>query len=75
MMKQWLRDTAERVLATYLEVWLGLVIASKLDVLDVTSLKAFTIAAIPSALVVLKAAVATKYGDGDSAAMLPASDG
>lgn len=67
----WLRDTAERTIATYLEAFLGFMIAAA-ALTDLDSLKAAALsaifAAIPAALSVLKAAIATGIGDPESAA-------
>jgi len=48
-------DVAERAAATYLEAFIGLLLAS--GVLDVSTLKAAAVAAVPAALSVIKSAV------------------
>ncbi|MFC1415419.1 hypothetical protein [Streptacidiphilus cavernicola] len=48
-------DVVERAAATYLETFLGLLLAS--GVLDVSALKAAAVAAVPAALSVIKSAV------------------
>lgn len=69
----WLRDTAERTLATYVEAFLGFLIAA-VAITDLSSLQAAgsaaLFAAIPAALAVLKSAIAKRVGDPDSAALL-----
>lgn len=58
-MGSWLRDTAERVVATYVEVLIGLLIVA--DAIDISVAKAAAVAALPAALAVLKAAIATRF--------------
>ncbi|HEY1119905.1 MAG TPA: hypothetical protein VGE43_19475 [Acidimicrobiales bacterium] len=59
MSKQWLIDTIERTVATYLEVLFGLLIAQwTTDKLDFTLLSTAALAAVPAALTVLKSAIA-----------------
>ena len=58
-MREWLRDTAERVISTYVQVLIGLLIVA--DAIDITVAKAAAVAALPAALAVLKAAVATRF--------------
>jgi uncharacterized membrane protein len=66
---EFLRDAAERVVSTYLQAFLGLLIVS--GVTDLDAIQSAAIAAVPAALSALKALLATKFGDPDSAAMLP----
>lgn len=58
-MASWLKDTAERVIATYVEVLIGLLIVA--DAIDISVAKAAAVAALPAALTVLKAAIATRF--------------
>lgn len=59
MTKQWLIDTIERTVSTYAEVFLGLLIASwATDKVDLTVLSTAALAGVPTALTVLKAAIA-----------------
>ena len=58
-MRTWLKDTAERVVATYVEVLIGLLIVA--DAIDISVAKAAAVAALPAALAVLKAAIATRF--------------
>lgn len=61
MFKRWLKDTAERTLATYCEVFLGLLIATWVtdtSQLDLSFVAVAGWSAIPAALTVLKAAFA-----------------
>lgn len=66
-----LRDLAERVIATYVEVFLGLVIVSGFSngVVDVSALQAAAVSALPAALVVIKSWAARYRGDPDSASL------
>lgn len=59
MSKQWLIDTIERAVATYVEVFLGLLIAGwTTDKIDLSVLSTAAISAVPTALAVVKAALA-----------------
>lgn len=61
--KQWVVDTLERTVATYLEVLFGLLIAQwTTDKLDLSLLATAALAAVPAALTVLKSAVAELKG-------------
>lgn len=62
----WLIDAAERTAATYVQAFVGLLIAGWGDVLDVSTLRAAAIAAIPAGLAVLKSALARRVGDPDT---------
>lgn len=71
--RRYLLDILERTLATYFEVFAGLVIASWADVADLGLLsvaEAAGIAAIPAALAVLKGGLARLRGDKQEASML-----
>jgi hypothetical protein len=59
------RDALERVLATYVQAFIGLLITS--GVTDVSAVQAAALAAIPAALSALKAVIAKRFGDPDSA--------
>lgn len=71
--KRFIIDLAERTGATYAETFAGLIIASGLDVSGPVTRMAIVekaaVAAIPSALAVLKAGLAKLRGNGDSASM------
>lgn len=71
MTKKFVVDLVERTASTYVEVLIGLLIASKVT-LDISVLKTSAIAAIPAALAVLKGALAKKVGDSDTAAVVSA---
>lgn len=60
MTKEWLKDAAERVLATYLEAFCGLLIASSAGMMSLSSVRAAALAAIPAALSVLKSIAASR---------------
>ena len=63
--KRWLIDTAERALATGLEVFLA-----QLVVTDLSTAEGALVAAVGAALSVVKAALATRIGSADSASMV-----
>ncbi len=63
-------DIAERTVATYLETFLGLLLAST-TVLDLGVLKVAAIAAIPAALAVVKGGLAALLGPTGDASLLP----
>lgn len=67
-----IKDVAERVIATYLQVFLGLWMAAGPAGLDFGAAKSAAVAAAPAALSALKGwlAVVLPVGD-DSASMLP----
>ncbi|MFL4903853.1 hypothetical protein ACJ6WF_11860 [Streptomyces sp. MMS24-I2-30] len=64
-----LTDLAERTIATYLEAFLGLLLAS--GVIDLSAAKAAAVAAIPAGLAVVKGALSSRIGSSSSAAALP----
>lgn len=71
MTKQWVIDTLERTLATYVEVFLGLLVATwATDKLDLTLLSVAALSAVPAALTVLKSALADLKGGTVSPASL-----
>lgn len=57
-MNAWIRDTAERVVFTYLEAVIGLLIANGAGIITLDGARAAAVAGIPAALAVLKAAIA-----------------
>ena len=56
----WLRDTFERTVSTYLQAFVGLVLAAGVTSFDVGTVKAAAVAAVPAALAVIKAALAAR---------------
>ena len=56
----WIRDTVERTIATYVQAFLGLVIASAATDITIGTVQAAAVSAIPAALAVLKAAIAAR---------------
>jgi 3-hydroxy-3-methylglutaryl CoA synthase len=56
------RDMAERAIATYVQAFLGLLIAS--TTLDIRVIQSAAVAAIPAALSVVKSVLAEKYVPG-----------
>lgn len=68
-MKKFLIDTAERAIATYVEVVLGLVIVA--GPLDLDKIEVALVAALPAALAVIKAALASRVGAKGTASLLP----
>lgn len=69
-MRKFLIDTAERVVATYVEVVIGLLLVA--GPLDLDKVEVALVAAIPAALAVVKAAIASRLGRSDSAALVEA---
>lgn len=68
-MKKFLVDTAERAVATYVEVVIGLLLVA--GPLDLDKVEVALVAALPAALSVVKSAIASRYGARGDAAMLP----
>lgn len=62
-------DLAERAAATYVEAFLGLVIAAAATPIDIGTIQAAGIAAIPAGLAVIKAGLARFIGDPASASL------
>ena len=60
--RPFLRDLAERAISTYVQAFLGLLIAS--GVVDVAAIEAAAVAAIPAALSVVKSLLAERYAPG-----------
>ena len=65
----WIKDAIERVVSTYVQVFLGLLIAGGTNAINIGTAKAAAIAAIPAALSVLKAILARQFGDPESASL------
>ena len=61
MNKAFFLDLAERAVATYVQVFLGLLIAAGTTGFDLAAIQAAAVAAIPAALSVLKSALALKF--------------
>jgi hypothetical protein len=71
MTREWLKDTAERAIATYVQVFLGLLIAGwSTDKLDLSVLSTAALAAVPALLAVIKAALAAHVDPSVSPASL-----
>lgn len=68
-----LADVAERTALTYVEAFLGLLLAAATtDVVDLTFLQSAAVAAIPAGLTVIKSAIGSRLGQVGTAAWLPA---
>ncbi|MFG2940104.1 hypothetical protein [Streptomyces sp. NPDC048282] len=68
-----LADIAERAVLTYVEGFLGLLLASgTTNVVNLSTLESAAIAAIPAGLAVAKGAVGSLLGRADTASWLPA---
>ncbi|WP_435245120.1 hypothetical protein [Streptomyces tendae] len=66
-------DVAERTLLTYVEAFLGLLLAGAAsDVIDLSVLQSAAVASIPAALTVVKGAIGTRLGQIGTASWLPA---
>jgi hypothetical protein len=70
MAKSFILDLAERTVATYLQAFIGLLLAGQ--VTGLSTIEAAAIAAIPAGLAVIKGALARFVGDPASASLLPA---
>lgn len=70
-MKRWLLDTLERTVATYVQSLLGLLIASPMMNLDLSTVRALAVAALPAALAVVKAALASRVHSMSPASLMP----
>ncbi|KPI15649.1 hypothetical protein OK074_2094 [Actinobacteria bacterium OK074] len=69
-----LADIAERVVLTYAEAFLGLLLASATtDIVTLSTLESASIAAIPAGLTVLKGAIGALLGRAGTASWLPAT--
>lgn len=66
---KFLRDTFERVVATYIEAFIALVILAWTPTVDMSIFQAAAWSALPAALSALKSAVATFRGFEDSASL------
>lgn len=69
-MPRFLADIAERTIATYLEAFLGLLLAG--SVTDLSTARAAAVAAIPAGLAIAKGAIARFLGSSGTASTLPA---
>lgn len=67
---KFLADLFERAFATYLQAFAGFLIAGGIAI-NIATIEAAGLAAIPAALSVLKSMIATHFGDPDSASLLP----
>ncbi|MDX3749630.1 hypothetical protein [Streptomyces sp. AK08-02] len=68
-----LADIAERTVLTYVEAFLGLLLATgTTDIVNLSTLESAAIAAIPAGLAVVKGAVGTILGRTGTASWLPA---
>lgn len=71
--KAFLIDLAERAFATYLQAFIGFLVAGATEV-NLSVIESAGLAAIPAALSVVKSMIASRVGDPDSAALIPADD-
>ena len=72
MTSRYIRDLVERVLATYVQTFLGLLLASGFavdGVVDLSLVVKAAVAAIPAALSLVKGIVARAVGDKESASL------
>ena len=70
MTKSFLRDACERVIATYIQAFLGLLLAGWSTSVDISTVQAAAVAAIPAALAVVMTMVARFVGDPESASLV-----
>lgn len=71
-MSNYIKDLAERVAATYVESFAGLLIAAETfaaGTINLTGIETAAVAAIPAALSVIKGAAAKRVGKNDTAAV------
>lgn len=68
MSRKFLVDLAERVVATYIQSFLGLLLVA--DAIDIGAVKAALVAAAPAALAVVKGVLAKRLGDPESASVV-----
>jgi hypothetical protein len=69
----WWQDMLLRVMGTYVQAWIALVVVVAADgssTIDLSQFKPAALAAIPAALGVLKGYLASKFGDPDTAGFL-----
>jgi hypothetical protein len=74
MTRRYVRDLAERVLSTYVQAFLGLLLASGFGVdgvLDLSLVVKAGVAALPAALSLVKGLLARGVGDKESASLAP----
>lgn len=64
-----IRDAVERIISTYVQSFLGLLITGGITDLSVSTIQAAALAAIPAALSAVKALLARWKGDPDSASL------
>lgn len=70
--KTWIKDTTERVVATFAEAALGLwILTGPGDLFSIDAAEGAAAAGVIAAAAVLKAAVAAKIGNKDSASLDP----
>lgn len=69
MTKKLAIDIAERTFWTYVQSFIGLLLAA--SVLDISTVKAAAVSAIPAALAVIKGFAASRIGDATAAALPP----
>lgn len=70
--KAFLIDLAERALSTYVQAFIGFLVAGATEI-NVSTLEAAALAAIPAALSALKSVIATQVGDPESASLVGAA--
>ncbi|PZT71494.1 hypothetical protein [Streptomyces sp. AC1-42T] len=70
-----LADVAERTVLTYVEAFLGLLLAAATtDVVNLSFLQSAAVAAIPAGLTVVKSAIGSHLGQVGTASWLPAKN-
>jgi len=74
MKKNFYADLAERAISTYVQSFIGALLMTWGDVIDVSTLRAAAFAAAPAALAVVKGLVASRFGDSDTASLIDSYD-
>lgn len=67
--REFLVDAAERIVATFVEAFIGLLLASESSIIAVSTWQAAAVAAIPAVLSAAKAIIARHFGDPESASL------
>ena len=69
--RQWLTDALERIIATFLQGFLVIVVAAGADQINMGTLKAAGVAGAMAVLAFLKSLLAQKVGNPESASLAP----
>lgn len=70
IMSVWARDTVERLVSTFVETFLAIVVAAGTDHFDLSTIKAAGVAGVAAVFAVIKAAIASRKAQAISPASL-----